>query len=279
VRGTSAVQLLRTYPSRRHPYPFAPDGERSVARGYSKALERARALIYLEDQYLWSHEVAATFAAALRAHPELHLIAVVPHHPDQDGPGSIYPQHLGRQAALDLVRGAGGDRVAIYGIENDDGTPVYVHAKTCVVDDVWAAIGSDNVNRRSWTWDSELGVAVLDGEVDERAPADPGGLGDGARRFARSLRLTLACEHLGRRPDDVADLLDPAQAFAVFAASAAALQAWHDNGRRGPRPPGQLRPASAADVPDRARWWSTPLYRWVYDPDGRPRAARRAATF
>src|SRR5690349_12072792 len=46
VRGTSAVQLLRTYPSRRHPYPFAPDGERSVARGYSKALERARALIY-----------------------------------------------------------------------------------------------------------------------------------------------------------------------------------------------------------------------------------------
>ena len=47
-------------------------------------------------------------------------------------------------------------RVAAYGIENHAGTPVYVHAKVCVVDDVWASIGSDNFNRRSWTHDSEL---------------------------------------------------------------------------------------------------------------------------
>ena len=39
-------------------YPFAPHGERSVARGYTKAIRRARRLIYLEDQYLWSTEVA-----------------------------------------------------------------------------------------------------------------------------------------------------------------------------------------------------------------------------
>ena len=30
-----------------------PDGERSIARAYLKALARARALVYLEDQYLW----------------------------------------------------------------------------------------------------------------------------------------------------------------------------------------------------------------------------------
>ena len=39
-------------------YDFARHGERSIARGYTKAVPRARRLIYLEDQYLWSKEVA-----------------------------------------------------------------------------------------------------------------------------------------------------------------------------------------------------------------------------
>ncbi|MEP6816533.1 MAG: phospholipase, partial [Marmoricola sp.] len=55
--GTHVVQLLRTYPNLRHgrDYPFARGGERSVARGYTKALERARCLAYVEDQYLWGN--------------------------------------------------------------------------------------------------------------------------------------------------------------------------------------------------------------------------------
>jgi phosphatidylserine/phosphatidylglycerophosphate/cardiolipin synthase-like enzyme len=279
AEGTCAVQLLRTYPRRRHGYAFAPEGERSVARAYTKALQRARSLIYLEDQYLWSRAVASTFADALRSHPELRLIAVVPHHPDQDGAAAVYPQHVGRQAALELLVDAGGDRVAVYGIENDEATPIYVHAKTCVIDDVWAAVGSDNFNRRSWTWDSELGVAVVDETLDERAPSDPAGLGDGARRFARQLRLALACEHLGRGADDVEDLLDPARVFAAFASAAAALQSWHDGERRGPRPPGRITPAWPAEVSRAARWWASTLYRFVYDPDGRSIAERRRGAF
>ena len=144
----------------------------------------------------------------------------MPHHPDQDGPARRLPKHVGRQAALELLADAGGDRVAVYGIENDEATPIYVHAKTCVIDDVWAAVGSDNFNRRSWTYDSELGLAVVDDALDERAPIDPGGLGDGARRFARHLRLALAREHLGRAADDVDDLLDPVRAFEAFARAA-----------------------------------------------------------
>ena len=68
-RGSAAVQLLRTYPYRRHGYPFARQGERSVARGYLKAVGNARSLIYLEDQYLWSERVVDCFAEALRANP------------------------------------------------------------------------------------------------------------------------------------------------------------------------------------------------------------------
>lgn len=80
-QGRHTVQILRTYPAARRPYPFAPAGERSVARGYAKAVGRARRLIYIEDQYLWSAEVADLFAGALRDQPSLHLVAVVPRPP------------------------------------------------------------------------------------------------------------------------------------------------------------------------------------------------------
>ncbi|MGB8652287.1 MAG: phospholipase D family protein [Mycobacteriales bacterium] len=275
--GTHAVQLLRTYPKRLGGYAFAPDGERSVARGYTKALQRARALVYLEDQYLWSAEVAETFADALRRNPDLYVVAVLPHHPDQDGRFSLPPNLIGRERALSAIREAGGDRVGVYGIENRAGTPVYVHAKVCVVDDTWATIGSDNVNRRSWTHDSELSAAVLDETRDDREPRDPGGLGDGARRYARELRLQLVREHLEQGDDD--GLVDPRSAFQRMAESAAALQRWYDGGCAGPRPPGRLRPLADPALSATTRCWATALYHRVYDPDGRPRALRRRAGF
>ncbi len=278
-RGTKAVQLLRTYPDRRRGYPFAPHGERSVAHAYNKVIDRAHSLIYIEDQYLWATDVARCFAVALRAEPDLRLIAVIPHHPDQDGRFSLPPNLVGRVQALDLLRNAGGDRVAVYGVENHAGTPVYVHAKVCVVDDVWASVGSDNINRRSWSHDSELSCAVIDEARDPRAPRVLDRLGDGARVFARDLRLQLAREHLDRAPEDDADLIDPAEAFRAFAESARQLQQWHDGGRRGPRPPGRLRAYTEPQLSRRTLAWATPLYRMVYDPDGRPRSLRRAHQF
>jgi phosphatidylserine/phosphatidylglycerophosphate/cardiolipin synthase-like enzyme len=272
--GPHSVQLLRTYPSGRR-YPFAPDGERSIALGYAKVLRRVRRLVYLEDQYLWSSDVARAFADALRAQPDLHLIAVVPHHPDQDGRVSLPPNLLGRQRALDLLRAAGGDRVAVYGVENPSGVPIYVHAKVCVADDTWASIGSDNVNLRSWTHDSELSAAVLDETLDAREPRDPAGLGDGARRYARDLRLSLMREHLERDTDD--GLVDPHEAFAAMRQSAEDLQAWYDAGRAGPRPPGRVRPLDAGAPVTAA--WSRLLYQRLYDPDGRPRSLRRRGEF
>lgn len=278
-RGRLRVQLLRTYPPLRHGYPFAPDGERSIAHAYEKVVSRAHSLIYLEDQYLWAPDVVACFAGALRRNPGLHLVAVVPHHPDQDGKVSMPPNLVGRQQALDLLRRAGGDRVAVYGVENAAGTPIYVHAKVCVIDDVWASVGSDNVNLRSWTHDSELSCAVLDEALDAREPQTIDRFGDGARVFARNLRLTLAREHLGRADDDDADLIDPASAFAAFAASAASLTGWYVDGQVGAKPPGRVR---LYDMPrlDRATLaWAEPLYRALFDPDGRPARLRRRHQF
>jgi phosphatidylserine/phosphatidylglycerophosphate/cardiolipin synthase-like enzyme len=271
--------VLRTYPARRPSYPFAPAGERSIARAYRHVLARAERLIYVEDQYLWSDEVVTGFADALAANRELHLIAVIPHFPDQTGRLSLPMNLVGRQQALDLLNSAAPGRVAVYGIENHHGVPVYVHAKVCVIDDVWASIGSDNVNRRSWTHDSELSCAVIDELRDDREPRIIDRFGDGARSFARNLRLELAREHLDREPGDDGDLLDPGSAFAAFAHAAQQLQHWHDSGRAGPRPPGRLRPYRLQRLSPATMAWATPFYRVIADPDGRPRQLRRSRTF
>jgi phosphatidylserine/phosphatidylglycerophosphate/cardiolipin synthase-like enzyme len=279
--GSALVQNLRTYPAIRPPYDFAPAGERSIARGYSKAIKRARRLVYLEDQYMWSGEVARLFAEALADNPRLHLVVVVPRVPDQDGAMAQRSQYVGRWQALEMCRRAGRDRVHVFDVENHEGTPVYVHAKVCVVDDVWASVGSDNFNRRSWTHDSELSSAVLDTTRDPREPRDPAGTGDGARVFARDLRLELAREHLDRVPDGStdADLLDPDDFVAALGASAAALEEWHTGGRRGPRPPGRLRPHRTERLSLPARLLATPVYRLLDDPDGRPLRMRLAKRF
>jgi phosphatidylserine/phosphatidylglycerophosphate/cardiolipin synthase-like enzyme len=278
-RGPHTVQLLRTYPNRRKGYVFAPDGERSVARAYLKVLRRARSLIYVEDQFFWSSLVAKPFAEALAANPDLHLIVVIPRFPDADGRLAQPPNLLGHQLALEALYRSGGARVGVYGLENQEGTPVYVHAKTCIIDDVWASAGSDNLNRRSWTHDSELACAVLDETLDQREPRFLGEDGHPARLYARELRLALGREHLDRAVGNDLDLCDPRTFFTAFARSAAALDAWHDGGRAGPRPPGRLR---AYPTPQLSRWtrtWAMPLYRALYDPDGRPAALRHADTF
>lgn len=263
--GDHVVQLLRTYPDLRfgHDYPFARGGERSVARGYSKAVRQAARLIYIEDQYFWGDDIARVLSGPLQQHPELRLIVVIPSVPDLAGAERV-PQLLGRERSLTRLVALAPDRVAAYGLENHAGTPVYVHAKVCVVDDTWASTGSDNLSRRSWTHDSELSAVVLD------------------ESYARDLRLTLAAEHLDRLDqvadrglaDVMADCLEPEGMFAAYAEAAERLEAWHAAGRPGTRPPGRLRRLPIPHLSAAQRRWAALPLDILHDPDGRPRPLR-----
>ena len=175
------------------------------------------------------------------------MVVVVPRFPDRDGRVAGPAARIGRERATQIVEQAGGDRVLVCDLENEEGTPIYVHAKVCVVDDVWLMVGSDNMNRRSWTHDSELSCAVLDDTLDEREPRDPAGLGDGARRLARDARLQLWREHLGRTVGTGdADLVDPDTGFDAFRDTAIAARRLA-RGRSGRRPAARTR----ADPPTR----------------------------
>jgi phospholipase D1/2 len=69
---------------------------------------------------------------------------------------------------------------------------IYVHSKTMIVDDMYALVGSANINDRSLLGerDSELAVLVMDGEA---VRADIHGTGNerDVRKFAHTLRLKL----------------------------------------------------------------------------------------
>jgi phosphatidylserine/phosphatidylglycerophosphate/cardiolipin synthase-like enzyme len=147
--------------------------------------------------------------------------------------------------------------VAVYNLENEDGVPIYVHAKVCIVDDEWLTCGSDNFNRRSWTSDSELTCAVDSPEL------------------ARAVRSELWSEHLGTDDPE----LDPIPGFEQWQQQSVALDTWHATGCPGPRPPGRLRPHHPEPVTRLQSLWAGWLARNLYDPDGRSRAARRRNTF
>jgi phosphatidylserine/phosphatidylglycerophosphate/cardiolipin synthase-like enzyme len=302
--GHCAVQVVRTYPAiQPKGYDFAPDGELSIALSNTKAIAHARRLVYVEDQYFWSEQVGRHFATVLRANPALRLAVVLPTTPDRDGALTRTPMLHARRLALEPVLAAGGDRVAVFGLSNDEGLPVYVHSKVCIIDDLWASVGSDNLNRRSWTSDSEIACLVMDERADEggTAPTDA---------FPPTLRSTLVAEHLGCAPDQVPD--DPVELFDMMVAAADALDTWFGSapvrphrlssaadriaaqarrrsGRRAARartralgaadtlvlrsteqaarPPGRLRRLDLPRLSWVQRRWADRLYQ-LYDPDG-----------
>jgi phospholipase D1/2 len=84
------------------------------------------------------------------------------------------------------------DRFRLYYPVAAGGTPIYVHAKIMIVDDVFLRVGSSNLNNRS------LG---LDTECDLGIEAHPGSSDEGTVRAAvRAVQRDLLSEHLATDP-------------------------------------------------------------------------------
>jgi phosphatidylserine/phosphatidylglycerophosphate/cardiolipin synthase-like enzyme len=91
-----------------------------------------------------------------------------------------------------------GDRLKIYYPRTQDGEPIYVHAKTAIVDDRMLRVGSANMNNRSMGLDSECDVTI-----DTALPANRG-----VEPTIRRLRESLIAEHLDADPEEVVRRFD-----------------------------------------------------------------------
>jgi phosphatidylserine/phosphatidylglycerophosphate/cardiolipin synthase-like enzyme len=89
---------------------------------------------------------------------------------------------------------------------------VFIHAKMVLIDDVFASIGSANMNRRSMFHDGEISAQVV-----------PGHLRAAAVNPVRDLRCRVWADHLGIPPGAaLAALADPLEALLLFERTRAA---------------------------------------------------------
>lgn len=172
--GDVELQIVRTVPEKI--YRRLPRGDFGILESYLRALKAAERLIYIENQFLWSPEIAAVLADKLRhpPHPDLRLVLVLPAKPNNGGDDT-------RGVLGELIEADEGDRLlacTLYARSGSLRDPVYVHAKIAVIDDSWLTIGSANLNEHSLFNDTEMNLVTHD------------------RRLATEARLRLWSEHL-----------------------------------------------------------------------------------
>jgi phosphatidylserine/phosphatidylglycerophosphate/cardiolipin synthase-like enzyme len=160
-----------------------------------QAIRAARHYVYMENQYMRDRDIAAALVAALQANPRLQVILVIPFETEEAAaagnkhyknhnvfwmlrkPGekiqkiqeraNIHGDFLQHSFLTSVM--AASPRVGVYALARFVGDlginlpeQIYPHAKTMIVDDTWAYIGSANANGRSMKLDGESGYVIHD---------------------------------------------------------------------------------------------------------------------
>jgi phosphatidylserine/phosphatidylglycerophosphate/cardiolipin synthase-like enzyme len=178
--STCMVQIARTAGATTQDY--ASDGDRHIWATLKQALGRAKKYVYFEEQYFVSPELRTELLSVLSRIE--HLIVVMDHYGEKK-PWAREQFERARFLFLEPLRDRFREKIHVFTLVRH-GRPYKVHSKVVIIDDVFATIGSANMNRRGFTHDTETNAFILDGRVV-----------GGARKLARDLRVRLWAEHLG----------------------------------------------------------------------------------
>jgi len=146
-------------------------GEFSIMAGISKACLNASQMVFIVDQYFWSVPYANLLAKRLKSDSDnkLHVIIILPPYSDQlTKLNATYQHDLRRRALLPLNDPQIRQRVRVYALWKDKvngGKGIYCHAKVQLFDDALLICGSSNINRRSYTVDTELTCAIMNKQL------------------------------------------------------------------------------------------------------------------
>ncbi|KAH8709114.1 Phospholipase D1 [Beauveria bassiana] len=238
LTGTCEVQVLRSAST----WSLGlEETEHSIQTAYIKMIEDSEHLVYIENQFfissteVYNTRIVNRIGDALvhrivRAHENgesWRCIILIPLMPgfqntvdEQEGTSvrliimcQLQSICRGENSIFGRLRAAGIDpqdyidffSLRQWGIMSTDALvteQLYIHAKTIIVDDRVALIGSANINERSMVGhrDSEVAVIVRDTDM---ISSTMGGKPYQVGRFAHTLRMRLMREHLGLDVDAI----------------------------------------------------------------------------
>lgn len=168
---------------------YQENGEvREIEAMFLDQIATARKFIYAENQYFTSRKIAEAIARRLSEPDPPEIFLVQPESAD----GWLEQQAMDG-ARVRLVRALTEKdvhkRFSLMTAHTSDGTPIYVHAKLLIVDDLVLRVGSANMNNRSLGLDSECDLVL-------KAQA----AGDLVSQSIFKLRASLLAEHCGLNP-------------------------------------------------------------------------------
>jgi cardiolipin synthase A/B len=144
VKGAVDAQVVRSSPA---------GGSTSMYTMFLLALASAQHTIHITNPYFVPDDkMIDTLIGAAKRGVQVTLII----------PGAI-DHNLVRQASRSEF-----GRLLKNDIEIYEYRPALLHAKTMVVDGIWATVGSTNLDRRSFALNEELNVAIYDPETAQR---------------------------------------------------------------------------------------------------------------
>jgi len=184
-------------------YDALPEGENSVREQYLSAIAGARDYVYVEDQILLSRAVLVALRQALER--GVLVMASVPGDPMPElAAARSHPGIAAGYEALAVLGEYDGFCLSAPAVRRSWGVEeVYVHAKTAVVDDGWATIGSTNLVFSSFQGDTEMNLSFWDPsnagparafrvrQIDEQGGFDSAGM-DGRAAVARLMEVARA---------------------------------------------------------------------------------------
>src|SRR6476660_4828446 len=151
------LQIVRTVPER--VYTAVPRGDFRILESYTRAIRSAERFIYLENQFLWSPEIARLLREKLLnpPTPDFRVLMVLPSSPKSGNDDT-------RGVLAELIDADGDNgRILACALSARSGSrvdPIYVHAKVAIIDDRWLTLGSANLHEHSLFNDTEMNIVA-----------------------------------------------------------------------------------------------------------------------
>ena len=198
--GDEHLQIARSVT----PDSLTKKGELGIFEGYRKAIGMAKDFIYLENQYLTNSSIVKALKNVMADNEYLQIIVVMNENPDIPGYKEWQNQGLEKLGIKTVEDNLEHPQIGFFtlwsagwGEEQFEIQPIYVHSKVALVDDMWATIGTANLDGSSLTHVNEL-EGFFDVkfhrnmEMNVIVPEEESISGE-----AEKIRKTLWKEHLG----------------------------------------------------------------------------------